>query len=107
MKTVYKYPLVVETENLIAVPGGNPLQVVHVGPDPSGQLCLWAVADTEKQPVRRKVLVLGTGHEIPAGSGHIGSVLSSPFVWHVFLEISDTEALGSLWGGGFGDRMVL
>jgi hypothetical protein len=35
----------------------------------------------------RRVIVVGTGHQIPpAATQHLGSVLDGPFVWHLFAE---------------------
>lgn len=36
---------------------------------------------------KRRVLVVGTGHQIPTTAiQHLGSVLDGPFVWHLFAE---------------------
>lgn len=59
-----------------------------------GDICVWALVDTDNAPETRTFQLFGTGHEIPvdAASGfvHVGSVmlLSGRLVLHVFEEIS-------------------
>ena len=60
---------------------------VLVGKDGHGVACIWALVDTEAPDESRTVWIKGTGDELPAKAEeiHIGSFISDPFVWHVFL----------------------
>lgn len=83
MKKIYKYPIEIVDEQTLDLPTGA--DVVHVGHDPGGTPCLWAIIDTDAPVVSVKILVKGTGHPLPAGEiDHLGSFLSGPFVWHLF-----------------------
>jgi hypothetical protein len=84
MKTVYKYPIGITRYQVVntfkdAVP-------VHVGFDPQGQPCIWMEVDTANPPENFAVNVIGTGHEVPKNTNHIGSFVQGPFVWHVYFQ---------------------
>lgn len=85
MKTIYKYSFNIKDEQLLELPAtADP---VHVGLDPQGQPCLWAVIDTDLKTETRKLYVRGTGHWIPEDyKTMLGSFTQGPFVWHVFLN---------------------
>lgn len=34
--------------------------------------------------MRRNFMVIGTGHPIPDGATHVGSLMQGAFVWHVY-----------------------
>lgn len=60
---------------------------LHVGRDPGGCVCLWAMSEPEEKLETTTFLLVGTGHEIPAGVGpldHVGSWVDGAFVWHLF-----------------------
>lgn len=79
---VYKYSL------RSAMSDGIPehvARILHVGDDPNGVPSVWAEVEphkTHNKPYR--VTVIGTGEEVPEGLTHLGSLLNSPFVWHVY-----------------------
>lgn len=81
--TIYKYPLSSSTVTTIEVLGS----IVHVGVDPGGNLCAWAVVWPNKfNPIPRDVAVVGTGEPFPAGEwSYLDTVHDGPFVWHVFV----------------------
>lgn len=83
MKTIYKYPLVITDVQVVAMPSGAKVLSAMVQ---NGVLCLWAEIETESIEVAREVLIVGTGHPIRFDWPYVGSVIMSPFVWHVYLD---------------------
>lgn len=94
MRTVYKYELRIEDEQVVRLPAGARLLSVGVQTDDSPALVyrtlsLWALVDTQAPPVARRVYIVGTGH--PAGhvasAEYVGTVNDAlRLVWHVFAE---------------------
>jgi len=84
MATIHKFRLEVADKQAIDVPNGATF--LHLGLDPSKDICLWLKVPDPKAPkIRRVVFCVGTGNEIPdAPLTHIGSVCQGPFVWHFF-----------------------
>jgi hypothetical protein len=85
MATIYKFPLDAIHRQRVFIPqGATPL---HLGLDPSSDICLWMKVPKVHVPeVERVVYCIGTGREIPdAPLTHIGSVCRGPFVWHFFM----------------------
>lgn len=85
-KAIYKYPFAMDGEHVIEIPVGS--SILHVGTDPTGVECLWALVDRDDKPVTHKLHILGTGHEYPKGVNleHLRTVIEGSFVWHVFIE---------------------
>jgi hypothetical protein len=52
------------------------------------QLCLWALVDTDKPIVKRKIFIRGTGHDAEGLGKHISTfqMNDGEFVFHVFDE---------------------
>ena len=88
-KTIYKYeaPTPFDPEKTIEFPEGA--QIVEVGLDPAGAICIWALVDpiTEAK-TNRMFLLVGTGHPITQNVTHLGSVGDGRFVWHILEVIS-------------------
>lgn len=83
MTTIYKYPFYIEDEPSITLPTGY--QILHVGLDPQGTPCIWALVNTERSELPVRFFLVGTGHPVPSLSTvHIGSFLQGRFVWHLF-----------------------
>jgi hypothetical protein len=83
-RTIWKYPLKVEHQQAIRVSAHTiPL---HVGVDPLGQPCLWAMVEPDGPEQDVEVLMYGTGWEIPDSFGtYLGTVVVGSFVWHYYL----------------------
>ncbi|MDD3029788.1 MAG: hypothetical protein PHS57_05870 [Alphaproteobacteria bacterium] len=85
MKTVYKYCFK-GSKAQFDIPMIRPL---HVGWQ-RGNFCLWALVDTEKQPIQCEVLVLGTGREAPEDIEtyqFLGTFEAETFyVFHAFIK---------------------
>lgn len=63
--------------------GGGP--IVLVGAQLGGLLVqVWTEETGDEVRSTRKVVVVGTGHPVPQGATHLGSVVSQPFVWHLY-----------------------
>ncbi len=89
---VWKFPLAEVGEQLVKMPMGA--IILHV--DRQGGIpTLWALVNTEAQIIKRKIIIVGTGWE----AGHItlhayiGTISTSPFVWHFFdgYEVTNGE----------------
>jgi hypothetical protein len=83
---IYKYPIKITDKQLIDMPKGA--QLLHVGHDPQGQLCVWARVDRRRQFDPVSIYICGTGQEMSSDAGaaaHLGSFQEGPFlIWHVF-----------------------
>lgn len=80
---IYKQPLDITSNNNGVT--GNAVKFIHVGPDPSGQPCVWYETDTVNVPQsHHPIVIIGTGHTKPRDMVHIGSYIDGPFVWHVY-----------------------
>lgn len=89
MLTVYKYSIRPSEEEIkLSIPGGGP--VLSAGVDPIGQLCVWALADTDKPEEDVSVYCIGTGWpldwitEQEEALNFVGSLKDGPYMWHVF-----------------------
>ena len=83
MRMIYKYELQLGTQ-VVRMPAGAQVLSAH---NQHGSLCIWALVDPKAPMVDRAFLVTGTGHTIEEGIRldlFIGTVIISPFVWHVF-----------------------
>lgn len=77
-KTVYKYHLDL-MRPVTHTLSGDVVSVAQQGP----MLFLWAEA--RAQPERERTFeVFGTGHVVPSHAVHVGTVMDSPLVWHVY-----------------------
>lgn len=91
MRTIYRYDLEVEHEQLVSLPrNAEILTVDRQTRFPLG-LSLWALIDTAEPVVDRKIILVGTGTEDPNSAyggveaKYIATVQEpSGFVWHFF-----------------------
>ena len=94
MMTIYKYPIQPQEDkpNLIEMPEGA--TVLAAATDGMGELCIWALVDTTKAKITKKVWCVGTGWDLAAifnRSGHIeiqfiDTVREGFYMWHVMEE---------------------
>lgn len=94
MNTIWKYKIVPLDEcQTYDMPEGA--EIVAVDTDPLGDICFWALVDTEARLVEKKLWCVGTGWpldelDIPTVQ-YIGMVVRAPYVWHVLEEVEDNE----------------
>jgi hypothetical protein len=82
-KTIFKYPINITDYQVLRMPAEA--EVNHVGLDPTGRPCVWAIVD-ENSPARNVgISIRGTGHAIPDDGIFIGTFLKGSHVWHVFI----------------------
>lgn len=97
MTTIYEYPMSTETSK-ISMPKGA--QVLHVAM--SGNVpMIWALVDEDAPMEERDFQTVGTGWpmtERVRKSPYIGTIMDSPFVWHIF-EVKEEEQIEE-WPGG-------
>lgn len=93
MRTIWKYDVPVTDKVVLEVPDGAKfLPFVADQHGTNGRvLQLWAEVDTrraETHPMEKvSIYVVGTGNPMPdevGNHGYLGSVVSGPFVWHVY-----------------------
>lgn len=84
MKIVYKYAITRTDLGLVKMPVGA--RVVHVA-EQHDAIMLWAehdAIDENTEHVTRRFDVFGTGHSIPSAAEYVGTLLSGPYVWHIY-----------------------
>lgn len=85
VRTVWKYQMRFAGEIRLEMPEGA--EIVHVGLDPGGVLCAWAIVEPSRPKGTKILRIFGTGHEVPLWANrrsHVGTFLDGPYVWHVF-----------------------
>lgn len=91
MKRVWKFPLVVESQQVVQMPRGARLLSAQVQGE---KVCLWALCDDLAEPQPRHVVIVGTDHPLP----DFGELVfidtfqlhDGRLVFHVF-ELTDTR----------------
>jgi hypothetical protein len=93
IRQVFKYPInIADGHQTINLP--RDFRIVMIAPQ-GNHLFLWAEIPQVEPGVFEELVpvrfaVFGTGHEIEDGSlEHVGSVVMSPFVWHVYMARDD------------------
>ena len=82
-QTVHKYQLSHSIGEPQEVDLPRDAVIVHVDVQ-DRVITMWAQVDPKASPETRRFAVLGTGHPIPPGAQHRGSMLQPPYVWHVY-----------------------
>lgn len=82
-KAIWKYPLAVESRQVISMPVGAQILSVQVQ---GGTPCLWALVEIGAPPRDRGIQVFGTGHPADDAGVFIGTFQLSGgmLVFHVF-----------------------
>ena len=83
-RAIYKYEIPIDDQwHEFTMP--LQARVVHIGAQQADAVCAWAeVATGGDEIVKRSFRIFGTGHPIPSGAVHQGSVISGAFVWHAY-----------------------
>lgn len=85
MKTIWKYPITeIGVAVEISIPHGAKFLTVQLQ---GSEAMLWAIVDTEEPSgFIRKVILVGTGHEITHTLGDYLGTIQTPYglVWHAF-----------------------
>lgn len=85
MKTVYKYPLEVQENNVIDLPYEKILGIYQ---DRTGKHCLYALVDTDRPDRKYVVSMYGTGWDLGdrhEGKDYLGTIrLNDVLILHVF-----------------------
>jgi len=81
MRTIWKTSVRLAGENTIEMPvGAKVIMVAKRDMVPT----IWFEVETENPMEDRHFHVVGTGHPIPEQARHVGSWISTPFVWHLY-----------------------
>ena len=82
MKTIYKYPLVLDDIQIVPLPRDAHLLTVQ---EQQGSLMLWASVDTDAREVEQTIYIVGTGQPLQEYHQHyLATIQFDGFVWHVF-----------------------
>jgi hypothetical protein len=84
MRTIHKFPVVIDDQFSIEMPVGAEVLSVH---RQGGGIFVWAIVDSKAAVERRCFAVRGTGHPLRGNEGRfIGTVLTNgdALVWHIF-----------------------
>ena len=89
MTTIWKYELRLTDTQVVMMP--KDAEILSVA-NQNGFLCVWAKCIPTMPKQERRIEIIGTGNPIPSEDTEgnsiirrfIGSVVSNPFVWHVF-----------------------
>ena len=87
MKTIWKFPIEITDVQPVNMPQGAEILSAQMQ---GGQLCLWALVDSEKLTTERVIEVFGTGNPIHVDMGvgrkfiATAQTAQMPLVWHVF-----------------------
>ena len=78
---VWKYPVGAETTLRFAA--GS---IIRVDFDPAGNLCAWVLVFNRDREITRRVLVRGTGDDLPDGDWvYLNTFTRGAFVFHAFV----------------------
>lgn len=84
MKTIYKYPISYRT---IEIP--KDAKFISLNTDCNGDLCAWAIVDTNNEMETKHFVTIGTGWALPEDIDEmifLGTVKDNPYIWHVFIK---------------------
>jgi hypothetical protein len=82
-KKIWKFDIPIQDVVVLPMPVGA--EVLSVGMQGAGSLCLWAIVQPMAPSQERVFYVCGTGNSLSGGEGRfIGTVQTDYFVWHVF-----------------------
>ena len=83
-RMIWEFPLA-QTDHRLRIPMPFGATLLHVGYDPLGALCVWALVDPAEPQSPRRLHVIGTGQPCDyAAEQYVGTVLDGSFMWHVF-----------------------
>lgn len=90
---IYKYAIVRKTEQDLEIPEDSILLDIQVQ---NGGIFAWFSVDPDLPPTSLKILLVGTGFDVPEGYGelqHLSTVQTSDgeYVWHLFTP-KETDA---------------
>jgi hypothetical protein len=92
MKTIWKYPIPIESTFEIGMPKGAIILTVQIENEVP---TFWATVDTQEQAEVRHFALIGTGEPLPGrweeGMTYIGTFEHYPYVWHLFEELELEE----------------
>ena len=85
MKTIYKYPVKVDDEQIIQMPDDSEILSIQYQ---YGRPYIWAMVDTDKPSIPRKFGLVGTGHpcERLNNAKYVGSfqMQNGALIFHLF-----------------------
>jgi len=94
MKTIWKFELKIEPEQILKVPKDAEIldikmQVKTVSPSGSANIVpmMWVVCDPKKELIEIKINMVGTGWDFDYSKNtYLATVIDGALVWHFFME---------------------
>lgn len=95
MNSVWKFPFDVADRVEIEMPAGAQFLSVQIQ---DGQTCLWALIETDARPVKRRLLIRGTGHDATGVGRFVGTfqMYAGALVFHAFEDPTDFAGRAAL-----------
>ena len=84
MRTVYRYPVILEDNWEMSMPRGA--KILSVGMQ-NGEPFMWAAVETDNMSTRRYFITRGTGHKIDGLLAFVGMFQVEWLVFHVFERV--------------------
>lgn len=87
---IYKYPINVPPNGVLCIPmSRDGLEVLRLGPDPTGQQCIWVEHDDDWVPSRptiHHIYFEAAGFEFDPriAVNYLGSYVDGKYVWHLY-----------------------
>jgi len=78
MKTIWKY----KVNTIHNAPLG--LRVLHVGFDPSSELCAWCEVNPLNRSAPLEFRTIGTGQDVPSDMEYAGTARHDIYMWHIY-----------------------
>lgn len=89
MNIIYKYPLKLVDTQIFELPMGADILTVQ---NQNDVICLWALVNTKRPKIKRKIQIIGTGNKIDIDLHSyifLNTTQINGFVWHIFIEINN------------------
>ncbi len=82
MRSIWKYEFEITAivQSWDMPKGAAPVHVEMQG----RHLCMWVDVETEAERDERTFVIIGTGREVPADAGYVGTAQHGSEVWHLF-----------------------
>lgn len=86
MTTIYKYPLKLDSSQIIETHQHSKCLLVDIKND---DICIWFEVNTNMPKVKYEVRIFGTGHDLHSFSKneHLGSIQKGISVWHIYMRV--------------------
>lgn len=95
MTTIWKYGIYpIDNVQTYDMPAGA--EIASFGKDANGDLCFWAIVNTDAPMIEKRMWCVGTGWPLDdigmaQEVAYIGMVVNGPYIWHLIEEVGEHE----------------